>query len=590
MSLVRSARYAQRALATLAARMSRVNVTRKIILTNDSHTEPRVTPRFFLFVLPTLVCAFTAHAQDQFNGTGFFIGDATPSKAEPRYDSFVREVKQRPNSTNVFIDYHEPIWSSGTYDAQWSNNAAWAAGELGKLISAEHLNRLDAEGHPNITPTVSIGLTDDHHAYQHNLPAGDPNYGKYSEAAAVRMMNDIANGKYDRDDPATGAHRVWPAILDAFRNQGFRKLHLRIGWEQNGNWYGWQVRSETARAAYLAAWRHVATLAHDYAIAHGMTIETVWSPTASYTNDGIPEESSYPGDSYVNVIAPTAYSPIWNATRSPDGTAYYDWGSGQNVSLSEWLANPVNRRQIWDYPAADSWNPKRGWGIPAAISFALAQNKPFGISETGTGNAGETTRGGGPIDEGDYPLYLAQRLAAGAQQGLQLRMVEIWAQRSGSDGATFLSGLRPLEATGWKEFGGIMAAVDAQKNVATGKPVYASSTHSGLPASHATDGSPGTYWSSVPGDDKQWIYVDLGQRYPISRVQLSWDAAHASEYTIQTLTSGTTWTTIYETSAGDGGVDDIRGLSGVGRHIRIFAHKRGTQLTNYSLRGIEVYP
>lgn len=418
--------------------------------------------RLAFFVLSTLVYAFTAHSQDQFNGTGFFIGDPTPSKAEPRYDSFVQQVKQHPNSTNVFIDYREPIWSSGTYDAQWSNNAAWAAGELGKLCSAEYLNRLDAEGRPNINPMVSIGLTDDHHAYQHNLPADDSNYGKYSEAAAVRMMNDIANGKYDLDDPATGRHRVWPAILDAFRNQGFRKVYLRIGWEQNGNWYGWQVSSETAKAAYLAAWRHVATLAHDYAIAHGMTIETVWSPTASYTNYGIPEESSYPGDSYVDVIAPTAYSPIWNATRSPDGTAYYDWGSRQNVSLSQWLANPVNRRQIWDYPAADYWNPKRGWGIPVAISFAIAHSKPFGFSETGTGNAGETTRGGGPIDEGDYPIYLAERLAAGARQGLQLRMVEIWAQPSGSDNATFLSGLRPLEASGWQKFGGIMTTVPTQ--------------------------------------------------------------------------------------------------------------------------------
>jgi hypothetical protein len=430
-------------------------------------TELQVKVRFCSFVLSALVFAHGAHAQDQFNGLGFFIGEPTPSKGEPRYEAFVRQVKQQPNTTNIFIDYREPIWRSGTYDAQWKNNAAWVTGELAKLISAEHLNRLDAEGHPNITPQVSIGLTDDHRAYRLDLPRDDPNYGKYSEAAAVQMMKDIANGKYDVDDPATGRHRVWPAILDSFRNKGFRKLYLRIGWEQNGNWYGWQVRSEATRTAYIAAWRHVATLAHNYAIAHGMTIETVWSPTASYTNEGISEESSYPGDSYVDVIAPTAYSPIWNATRSSDGTAYYDWSSKQNVSLSQWLANPVNRRRLWDYPRADYWNPERGWGIPAAISMAIAHGKPFGFSETGAGNAGVTTRGGGPTDEGDYPLYLAERLAAGVQQGLQLRMVEIWAQPSGSDDATFLSGLRPLEATGWKKLGESLATAEAQMNLAT---------------------------------------------------------------------------------------------------------------------------
>ncbi|GFE86947.1 discoidin domain-containing protein [Steroidobacter agaridevorans] len=546
--------------------------------------------RSSLLVLFVLLFAFSAHAQDQFRGSGFFIGDPTPSKAEPRHDAFVRVVKQRPNSTNIFIDYHEPIWSSGAYDAQWRKNATWHAEQLALLCSAEYLNRLDAEGRPNLTPMVSIGLTDDYHAYQLNLSASDPNYGKYSEAAAVRMMNSIANGKYDVNDPATGRKRVWPAIFDAFRNKGFRKLYLRIGWEQNGNWYGWQVRSESSRAAYVAAWRHVATLAHNYAIAYGMTIETVWSPTASYTNYGIPEESSYPGDSYVDIIAPTAYSPIWNATRSADKTAYYDWGSEQKVSLSEWLSRPVNRRHLWDYPAADYWNPQRGWGIPAAISFAISQGKPFGFSETGTGNAGVTARGGGPVDEGDYPLYLARRLASGVHRGMQLRMVEVWAQPTGSDGSTFLSGSRPQEATGWKEFGTIMAAVQQQKNVAKGKLAYARSTQSGFPARYVTDGNTATRWSSVPGDDKQWIYVDLGQRYPTARVRLAWDAAHASEYSIQTSSNGATWTTLYKTSAGDGGVDDIRSLSGFGRYVRVFAHKRGTQLKNYSLREIEVYP
>ena len=30
--------------------------------------------------------------------------------------------------------------------------------------------------------------------------------------------------------------------------------------------------------------------------ANGMTIETMWSPSASYANYGMSEESSYPGD------------------------------------------------------------------------------------------------------------------------------------------------------------------------------------------------------------------------------------------------------------------------------------------------------
>lgn len=532
-----------------------------------------------------------AHAQ-QFDRLGFFVGDATPALAAPQYRAFVEKVRQVPSSTNVFVDYREPIWSPGTYDAKWRNNAAWAAGNLADLCSAEHLNRLDAEGRPDLIPIVSVGLTDDPTVFQWNLPEGDPNHGVYSEAAALAMMNDVAAGKYDLENPATDRHRVWPAIFDAFRNQGFRKIYLRIGWEQNGNWYGWRVRSEATRTAYIAAWRHVADLAHAYANAHGMTIETMWSPSASYANYGVSEESSYPGDAYVDIVAPTHYSPIWNPTRSRDRTAYHDWSSGQNVTLADWLANAANRRVIWDHPAADYWNPKRGWGLPAAIEFALARSKRFALSETGTGNFGVTRSGGGPIDEGDYPLYLGERLAAGVAQGLQLEVVEIWPQASGSDRLTFLSDERPLEASGWKQFGRMLAVAAAPVNLASGRRAYPSTTESSTysPA-RVTDGDATTSWRSAPGGaEKQWIYVDLGQLHAISRVRLTWDSAHASEYMIQVMLSPNNWATIYRTSTGDGGVDDIRGLSGASRYIRVFALKRGTTARNYGLKEFEIYP
>ncbi|HEY5759114.1 MAG TPA: discoidin domain-containing protein [Steroidobacter sp.] len=534
-----------------------------------------------------LASAVAAHAQ-QFDQIGFFVGEATPATAAPAYRAFVEKVQQIPNSTNVFVDYREPIWSAGTYDPKWRNNATWAAGNLAQLCSVEYLNRLDAEGRPSLIPIVSVGLTDDPTAYQLNLPAGDPKRGTYSETAAIGMMNAVAAGKYDAD--GAGRYRVWPAILDAFKNKGFRKIYLRIGWEQNGNWYGWQVRSEASRVAYINAWRHVATLAHSYASANGMIIETMWSPSASYANYGLGEESSYPGDSYVDIIAPTHYSPIWNPTRSRDKTAYHDWTSGQNVTLADWLANAANRRVVWDYPAADYWNPKRGWGLPAAINFALAHSKRFALSETGAGNFGVTRSGGGPIDEGDYPIYLGERLAAAVSQGLELEVVEIWPQASGTDKQTFLSGARPREATAWKEFGGMLAAAQSPRNLAKGRKAYPSSTESSTySAAKVSDGVTSSSWRSAAGD-KQWIYVDLGQRYALSRVRLTWDAAFASEYTLQVQVSTNTWATIYKTTAGDGGVDDIRGLTGVGRFVRVFATKRGTTARNYGIKELEVYP
>jgi F5/8 type C domain/Glycosyl hydrolase family 26 len=538
-----------------------------------------------------LMCIATAQAQDPFPAIGFYVGDPTPTKAADAYQSFVETVNQIPNSTSLFIDYREPIWSAGAHDPKWRNNAYWAAENLATLASAEYLNRVDESGEPDFIPVVSVGLTDDPTAFQLHLAPDHPQYGVYSEPAAVAMMRDIAHGKYDVEDPGNGRRRVWPAILDAFRDKGFRKIYLRIGWEQNGNWYGWQVRSEATRSAYIAAWRHVADLAHRYAIAYGMTIETVWSPTASYTNYGISEEESYPGDAYVDIIAPTLYSPVWNPTRSADRTGYYDWSTQQTVTLAAWLANPVNRRHLWDHPGADYWNPTRGWGLPAAIELARSRGKRFGLAEVGTGNAGVTTRGGGPVDEGEFPLYLAEHLAPALAAGLQVEFVDIWAEASGADGLNFLSGERPLEAAAWRDFGAVMGAAAARRNVAADKPAYASSiAGSAGAAANAVDGELATRWRSAVGAAKQWIFVDLGRRFTISKVRLEWDAAYASSYHIQTSIDGLTWTNIYATTSANGGIDEVAGLSGSGRYVRVFVTAPASTLAQYALRELKVYP
>lgn len=381
---------------------------------------------------------------------GFFIGAPVPSLALARYNAFIDKIGHVPHTSSVFINYKDPIWSQGKNDLQWSVNSKWSANNFSALTEL-----LRSQG--EFTPIVTVGLTDDLTAFRLRLPPSDPAFGKYSEAAAVTMMNNVANRKYDDDNSYTGHHRVWPAIIDAFRVRGISKMYLRIGWEQNGNWYGWRVCSEATKKAYIAAWRHVAALAHRYANKYGMDIRTVWSPSASYANFGIPEVDSYPGDEFVDVIAPTAYSPLWNVTRSPQGGTYHDWSTQQGVTLETWMSNPENRRHIWDYPASDFWNPVRGWGIPAALAFARERGKPFGLAETGTGNRGITTQGGGPIDDGEYPIYLAERLTAARARGSQIEFVDIWAQASGPDRLSFISGNRPLEVNAWRH---LCAALD----------------------------------------------------------------------------------------------------------------------------------
>ena len=122
-----------------------------------------------------------------------------------------------------------------------------------------------------------------------------------------------------------------------------------------------------------------------------------------------------------------------------------------------------------------------------------------------------------------------------------------------------------------------------------GRPATSSSVESAaLGAAAALDGDSTTRWGSREGSDPQWLQVDLGTPHGITHVVLSWEAAYATAYQIQTSIDGSTWQTLYTTSAGNGGSDDLTGLSGTGRYVRMYGTGRGTQY-GYSLWEFRVY-
>nr|WP_221381399.1 ThuA domain-containing protein [Actinoplanes polyasparticus] len=125
-------------------------------------------------------------------------------------------------------------------------------------------------------------------------------------------------------------------------------------------------------------------------------------------------------------------------------------------------------------------------------------------------------------------------------------------------------------------------------NLAQGKAATASSVeNAGYPAANAVDASTSTRWSSAFGDP-QWVQVDLGATYNISRVRLLWEAAYGSAYQIQTSANGSTWTTARSVTGGNGGEDDLTGLNAQARYVRVLGTTRATQW-GYSLFTFEVY-
>jgi beta-glucosidase-like glycosyl hydrolase len=133
----------------------------------------------------------------------------------------------------------------------------------------------------------------------------------------------------------------------------------------------------------------------------------------------------------------------------------------------------------------------------------------------------------------------------------------------------------------------VQRASAASTLLSQGKPVTASSTeNAGTPATAAVDGDAGTRWSSQ-FSDPQWIRVDLGATAAIDQVVLNWETAYATSYRIEVSADGSTWTTIYSTTTGRGGVEQLA-ITGTGRYVRLYGTSRATGW-GYSLWEFQVY-
>ncbi|MBB5871658.1 beta-glucosidase-like glycosyl hydrolase [Allocatelliglobosispora scoriae] len=118
------------------------------------------------------------------------------------------------------------------------------------------------------------------------------------------------------------------------------------------------------------------------------------------------------------------------------------------------------------------------------------------------------------------------------------------------------------------------------------KQVEGSSYEGGNAPAAALDGRVNTRWSSA-FSDPQWLRVDLGAVGTISKIVLNWESAFARAYQIQTSNDATTWTTIYSTTTGPGGIETLN-VTGTGRYVRFNGTARATGY-GYSLWEFQVF-
>jgi acyl-CoA thioesterase I len=112
----------------------------------------------------------------------------------------------------------------------------------------------------------------------------------------------------------------------------------------------------------------------------------------------------------------------------------------------------------------------------------------------------------------------------------------------------------------------------------------------GFKYDRAVDGDTSTAWVSSPAYRYQWLNVNLGKTYEIQRIVLKWGSPYAISYYLQVWDTLGNKVVIFRTTKGDGGIDDIGGLSGKGIIVRLFCSAiSDSNAGGYVLKELEVY-
>ncbi|MFH1197703.1 MAG: GDSL-type esterase/lipase family protein [bacterium] len=125
-----------------------------------------------------------------------------------------------------------------------------------------------------------------------------------------------------------------------------------------------------------------------------------------------------------------------------------------------------------------------------------------------------------------------------------------------------------------------------QVNRALERPITSSTTKVGFEKESANDGDDNTFWHSA-GEASEWIMIDLEKTIEINRVVIKWGVDFATQYVLHAIDSTGATKAIYNTSAGDGGTDDITGLSAAARYLRVLCIKNNG--AGYAISEVEIY-
>jgi len=357
---------------------------------------------------------------------------ANEATYEAKYSSFTADLGAAPQYMLSYVDQSQAV-------AQWAGNSQWASSSAAASVDAK-----------NQTPVIALPLN--------STAAGS--------ATPDQQFQAFASGQYD------GAIQ---GIVQAWVAKGFTNLVFRPGWEMNLQGSNYAGDSASSQADWVKAFQHVYTVLHQAAASAGINVQVVWNPGVTNYSNAEATTNLYPGDAYVDVVGADAYSDIHPYSDGGATPTYHDWNTGgEDTSVAQFIADPVNRAHYWSQPAATKWSSDGSNGhsqsLTSLIQFAQAHGKAFAVPETGAGNSDAGTD---VSDDAAYPQWLAQQLAAAQAGGEKISFVNLWDSNGGGNYEfSKAADGKPAEAAAWAKYFGA-APVTVTPPAVTPSPVSA---------------------------------------------------------------------------------------------------------------------
>ncbi len=134
---------------------------------------------------------------------------------------------------------------------------------------------------------------------------------------------------------------------------------------------------------------------------------------------------------------------------------------------------------------------------------------------------------------------------------------------------------------------GLFSACDTANELAA----TATSNSELQPAAYAVDDNMGTRWETVHGVDPGILTLDLGASFPLTRVEIHWEAANAGTYAVEASNDNVTWATLASETGGQfGDRTDVVDIAGTYRYVRMNGQTRSPgNVYGYSIWEMDVF-